>query len=198
MLTLPYPVVLASASPRRKELLGRLIEQFQIVPSNLDEDPFLNPVPWQTARDLAHAKAVHVAGDYPDALVIGGDTVVAIPMKAGYEQLGKPADTKEAERMLGKLSGIQHLVITGVCLVWPGGKRSFEITSGVKFRKLEPAEMREYAASGESLDKAGGYAVQGKGASFIEAVDGSLTNVIGLPVEKLREELQAIAQVQVG
>lgn len=198
MLNLPYPVVLASASPRRRELLSRMISEFEILPADLDETVFVNPVPWQTARDSAAAKAAHLAKVRPEALVIGGDTVVAIPIRGGYEQLAKPTDARDAERMLTKLSGIQHLVITGVCLIWPGGQRNFEVTSGVTFRKLEPQEIREYADSGESLDKAGAYAVQGKGASFIESIDGSLTNVIGLPLEKLREELQAISEVQVA
>ncbi len=198
MLHLPYPVILASASPRRRELLSRLVRVFEVIPADLDEDTYENPVPWQTALDLAQAKAAKIGESKPDALVIAGDTVVAIPIKGGYEQLSKPADKAETERMLGKLSGIQHLVITGVCLRWPTGEKSFEVTSGVTFRKLDAAEIRAYAETGESLDKAGGYAVQGKGASFIENVNGSLTNVIGLPMERLKEELEVLCTAQVG
>ncbi len=198
MLELPYPVILASASPRRRELLASLVSSFEVLPADLDEDSLTNPDPWQTARDLASAKSEKIALVRPDALVIGGDTVVAVPMKGGYEQLGKPANNLETERMLSILSGIQHLVITGVCLRWPGGERSFEVTSGVKFRMLTDAEVKTYAATGESLDKAGGYAAQGKGAYLIETVEGSLTNVIGLPMEKLKEELEALIPVEVG
>lgn len=198
MLTLPYPVVLASASPRRRELLADIVSSFEVLPADLDETIYVDPVPWQTARDSATAKGEHLAKQRPDALIIAGDTVVAIPIPGGYEQLAKPEDVKDAERMLTRLSGIQHLVITGVCLIWPGGRRNFEVTTGVTFRRLDPSEVREYAATGESLDKAGAYAAQGVGASFIESVDGSLTNVIGLPVEKLREELLAIPHVQLA
>lgn len=195
MVSLPYPVVLASASPRRKDLLARLVPAFEVLPADLDEEALTSPVPWQTARDLAEAKASAVAQHRPEALVVGGDTVVAIPIRGGYEQLAKPVDRADARRMLAKLSGIQHLVITGVCLRWPGGSKTFEVTSGVRFRALTPREIADYVESGESLDKAGAYAAQGRGASFIESVEGSLTNVIGLPVERLREELEALQAV---
>ncbi len=189
LLEIPYRIILASASPRRKELLGRIVSEFEIIPPDLDEEAFNQPVPWQTARDLAFEKASLIHGDNPEALVIGGDTVVALPVQGGYDQLGKPKDTWDAVRMLKRLSGIEHLVITGVCLKWPGGTKSFEVTSGVKFRKLSESEIKEYVACGESMDKAGSYAVQGRGASFIEGMRGSLTNVMGFPVDEVREEL---------
>jgi len=198
MIQLPFPVVLASASPRRRELLSQLVDTFDVLPADLDEDALTCPIPWQTARDLAHAKAQVIAEQRPDALVIGGDTVVAIPVRGGYEQLAKPVDVEDAVRMLTRLAGIQHLVITGICLIWPGGVRSFEVTSGVTFHTCTPSQIRTYAETGESLDKAGAYAAQGRGASFIKSVDGSLTNVIGLPVEKLREELLALQLVAAG
>lgn len=198
MIQLPFPVVLASASPRRRELLSQLVDTFEVLPADLDEDALTCPIPWQTARDLAHAKALAIATLRPEALVIGGDTVVAIPVRGGYEQLAKPAAIDDAARMLTRLSGIQHLVITGICLIWPGGVKSFEVTSGVTFHSLTPSQIREYAETGESLDKAGGYAAQGRGAAFIQSVEGSLTNVIGLPVEKLREELLSLLPVATG
>lgn len=187
-----YPVVLASASPRRQVLIRRIVDDFDVLPSTIDEEGMATPVPWETARIIARAKAQQVARLRPDALVIGGDTIVAIPIKGGYDQLFKPADATDAKAMLRRLSGIEHLVVTGICLIWPGGSKSFEVTTGVRFRHLTEDEIADYVASGEPMDKAGAYGAQGKGAGFIAAIRGSLSNVVGLPVDELRAELREI------
>lgn len=194
MIELPYPVVLASASPRRRELLAGLVERFEIVPAHLDEEAFEHPDPEQTARDLAEAKAAYIAKLCPDALVIAGDTVVALPVDSGFEQLAKPADEADARCMIARLQGREHLVLTGICLLWPRGRTTFVETSRVRFKRLSQQEVADYVALGESLDKAGAYAAQGKAGEIIESVEGSLSNVIGLPIERLREALEGISR----
>jgi septum formation protein len=186
-MNLLLPVVLASASPRRKELLSTLIDDFEVLVSEVDEDALTSSDPWRTAEELSLAKAVAVAQLRPDALVIGGDTVVAIKSGEGYEQLAKPLDAADAERMLRRLSGETHVVITGVSLVWSGGRKTFSATSSVMFRELSGDEIRAYVDTGEPMDKAGAYAIQGGAAGFVAHLEGSLTNVIGLPVEMLKE-----------
>ncbi len=185
---LPYPVVLASASPRRRELLAGLISEFEVLAAEVDEDALTLPDPWRTAQNLAMAKARRVATQRPNALVIGGDTVVALPSieeSSEWDQLGKPADADAAAEMLRRLSGRSHAVITGVALVWPKGRQVFAETSHVTFRDLGEAELLAYAKSGEPLDKAGGYAIQGGAAGFVVSVEGSTTNVVGLPMDAL-------------
>ncbi len=178
-------VVLGSASPRRRELLGQLVPDFEILVSDVDEEALTTSDPWETAEGLALAKAQAVAKLRPDALVIGGDTVVAHQDR----QLAKPLDGEEAVAMLLSLSNQTHRVITGVALVWPGGSESWHDTSEVTFRELSRDEVERYVATGEPMDKAGAYAIQGGAAGFVEKLEGSLTNVIGLPLEGLRERL---------
>jgi septum formation protein len=187
MLELGIPVVLASASPRRAELLATVVRDFEIVPAEVDEEALTSDDPWATASGLASAKAHRVARNRPDALVIGGDTVVALRTAdhALWKQLGKPQDAEEAAVMLGLLSGRTHTVITGVTLVWPAGSHRFVEASEVTFRQLAESEIRQYAASGEPLDKAGGYAIQGGAAGFVERLEGSWENVVGLPIGTL-------------
>ncbi len=182
------PVILASASPRRRELLGRLIPTFTVVVSDVDEDALTTSDPVATAESLALAKAIAVSKGHPDALVIGGDTVVAL----GNEQLAKPTDIADAEKMLAKLSNRTHRVISGVALVWPGGQVVFSDTTTVTFRELGPQEITDYVATDEPMDKAGAYAIQGGAAGFVTREEGSRTNVIGLPLEKLQAELEQI------
>lgn len=197
-LTLPWPVVLGSASPRRREILARIVPEFEVDSADIDEDALTRPDPVRTALDLAYMKANVVSKRHPNALVIGGDTVVAVPTGRRFEQLAKPVDRADAIRMLTRLSGIQHLVITGVCLIWPDGLTRFEVTSRVTFKSLTLSEIEAYVDAGESMDKAGAYAAQGKGAEIIERVEGSMTNVIGLPEEELRQALWEIAYVASG
>lgn len=189
----PIPVVLGSVSPRRRELLGGLVPHFEVVTADVDEDAHTVEDPWHTAERLALMKARAVAALRPNALVIGGDTVVALPRPDGsFEQLAKPVDFDDACRMLGLLSGQTHRVITGVALVWPEGEEVFHDESHVTFRELSEFEIRDYVGTGEPMDKAGAYAVQAGGGTFIAAIDGSRTNVIGLPMEKLEARLRAL------
>lgn len=188
-MVLPYPVVLASASPRRKELLARLVSDFEILVADVDEKSLVGHDPVATAERIAAAKAEAVRRLRPEALVVGGDTVVAAP---DGEILGKPADADDAARMLRALSGREHRVVTGVRLLWPGGERSFADVTTVAFRPLTDAEIADYVAGGEPMDKAGAYAVQGGAGAFVAWIDGSLTNVVGLPLEALSRELSRV------
>ncbi len=186
-------VVLASGSPRRQHLLLELVEDFEIFVPEVDEDSLTTSDPVQTAETLAEAKAVAVFEKRQEGFVIGGDTVVALPdEKGGFTLLGKPKHKKDAEKILSQLSGKSHLVITGVCFVWSGGKKTFSETSKVTFRTLDPAEIKAYVATGEPMDKAGAYASQGGAAKFIESIEGSKFNVIGLPLERVQKEIEAL------
>jgi len=179
-------VVLASGSPRRQHLLLDLVEDFEIFVPEVDEDALTVPDPVETATALARAKATAVLRQRQDSFIIAGDTVVALPQDDGtYIQLSKPTSKKDAEKILAKLSGQTHLVITGVCLAWSDGIKTFSETSKVTFRELTKEEIQKYVASGEPMDKAGAYASQGGAKAFIEKLEGSATNVIGLPMEAL-------------
>ena len=187
---MPRPVVLASASPRRQELLRQLVPAFEIDRAGVDEAPFDGESPWQTAERLARAKARVVLARNPDHLVVAGDTVVAIPTLGAHTQLAKPEDVKDAKDMLTKLSGREHLVTTGVCLLAAGAEETFSVTTRVTFRSLSDPEIEAYVATGEPMDKAGAYAIQGGAAGFVERCDGSLTNVIGFPVDEIAAALK--------
>ena len=179
-------LVLASSSPRRRELLARLGIAFDVVPAGVDETPLPNEPAWACATRLARAKALEVSGRLPDVLALGADTVVALDGRL----FNTPADAAEACRMLGELSGRTHEVWTGVCLAASGRVRAlFAVTSWVRFRRLSREDIERYVATGEPLDKAGAYAAQGCGRELIERIEGSVSNVIGLPVEELRVRL---------
>lgn len=185
-------MVLASASPRRQELLGRLVEGFEVCPADIDEDALVDPDPWVTAQRLAREKAFAVYGQKPGSLVIGGDTVVALERGNEWRQLAKPRDPGDAARMLMELSGKTHVVVTGVCVVWPGGMSAFTEASRVAFRELDEQEVVRYVATGSPMDKAGAYGLQDGSQDFILRVEGDVDNVIGLPVERLREALKSV------
>lgn len=188
------PVVLASASPRRKELLGQWGWPFAVVPSAVDEDALTDPDPWITARRLAREKALAVFAQQSESLVIGADTVVALPDGDGWIQLAKPVDVADAVRMLTTLQNNTHTVITGVCLKWSGGLSSFTEESRVTFRAVSPEEIERYVATGEPMDKAGAYGLQGMAKQFVARVEGSVTNVIGLPMERLEEAVREMSK----
>lgn len=192
MIRLSWPVVLASASPRRKELLAKLIEDFIVDPADVDEDALTVAEPSVTARSLSREKAMAVFERHPESLVIGGDTVVALPSEGGWTQLTKPLDVEDAVRILAQLAGRTHHVITGVCLRWPAGMINFTEDSEVTFRPLTETEIRDYIATGEPMDKAGAYGLQGEGRHLVEKISGSVTNVIGLPMEALEQELRKV------
>lgn len=178
-------LILASSSPRRRELLSGLWLDFEIYASQMDENTDISD-PEEVVRYLSLAKARDVAeklkasGKPEHLLVIGADTVVAL----GSEIMGKPQSRQEAFDMLMRLSGQEHKVYTGVSIVeLPSGKeRSIVQSTSVFFRKLAEAEAWSYANSDEPMDKAGAYALQGSASAFIDRVDGCYTNVIGLPV----------------
>ncbi|HEY5155814.1 MAG TPA: Maf family protein [Acidimicrobiales bacterium] len=171
-------LVLASGSPRRQELLGRLGVVFTVRVTDVDETPRPGEAAGGYVERLARAKA-RAAAPGPGAVALGADTAVEVDGAI----LGKPVDPSEAVAMLTRLSGRTHTVHTGVALAGPGiGELSQVITTDVTFRPLTPDEIDAYVATGEPLDKAGGYGIQGQGGRFVTAVAGSLSNVVGLPL----------------
>ena len=191
---LPWPVVLASASPRRRELLARLIPEFKIDVADLDEEALVVADPVETAELLALAKALAVAKRNPQTLVIGGDTVVAL----GSRQFSKPGSRAEGVEMLMTLSSRQHRVISAAALVWPGGQVVISDIAEVSFRTLSVEEAEAYVATGEPMDKAGGYAIQGGAASFVARLDGEIETVVGMPLSRLGDALAKLAQIGSG
>ena len=180
-------IVLASASPRRRELLASLGVAFEVRTAEVEEDHH----PEFTARELALVnatrKALAVSRQFPDRLVLGADTLVTLAGRL----FGKPADVAEAERMLEALQGGTHQVVTGVCLACEsaGFKHVFAEITDVTFNRLTTREIRDYLALIHPLDKAGAYAIQEHGKRIVERIDGSYSNVVGLPVERLGLEL---------
>ncbi|SHF47213.1 septum formation protein [Desulfacinum infernum DSM 9756] len=172
-------LILASASPRRRELLAGLGLRFQIVPSRVEEPP-IGDHPDEGVRALAASKAREISTRFPEAWVLAADTIVVL----GGKVFGKPADEKDAEEMLRQLSGRTHEVLTAVSLAHRG--RGFFQTQAVRtqvsFRDLKDGEIRAYVKTGEPMDKAGAYGIQGVGAFLVQRVHGSYTNVVGLPL----------------
>lgn len=173
-------LVLASASPRRVELLRQIgIVPDVIAPADVDERPGAKERPTDYARRLAEAKADQIAPRHEGSFVLAADTVVAL----GRRILPKPADAAAAGRSLALLSGRRHRVLGAVVLVAPDGLRARRlVTTAVRFKRLEPNEIEAYLESGEWQDKAGGYGIQGRAAAFVPAVNGSYSNVVGLPL----------------
>lgn len=172
------PLVLASASPRRLELLARIgITPDRTAPTDIDETPRKGELPRALAARLALAKAEAAAR--PDALVLAADTVVGV----GRRILGKPADAAEAERFLELLSGRRHRVTTGVVLALPDGRRLKRLVeTTLAFQRLTAQQIEAYVAGGEWRGKAGGYAIQGSAEAFVRFLSGSHSNVVGLPL----------------
>ncbi len=177
-------LVLASASPRRREILGRFIREFEVVPSEADEHCTLSD-PLGYTVELARRKARDVYGRV-GGTVIGADTVVSV----NGQVLGKPRDEKHAFRMLKLLSGRIHQVTTGYCIIHKGKEHCGAVVTEVKFRELDDDIIREYIGTGEPMDKAGAYGIQGKAGLLVEWIKGDYYNVVGFPLEivwKLRE-----------
>ncbi len=170
-------LVLASASPRRRDLLGQLGLRFTVAAADLDETPRPDEPPEAYVLRLAREKAQAVAGRFPGTWVLAADTTVVL----GRELLGKPRDEAEAREMLTRLSGRTHEVHTGVALAGRADE-ALVVRTRVTFRTLSAGEIAWYAGTGEPLDKAGAYAIQGKGGFLVAAIEGSPTNVIGLPL----------------
>jgi septum formation protein len=175
----PAGLILASASPRRRELLARAGYQFHVVPSHVEEPNSSAPAARQTAIELARAKARAVADNYPGHVVLAADTLVLLK---GHI-LGKPADAADARQLLRRLRGTRHTVVTGVALRWGEVERTAAEETVVVMRRVTDEAIDAYVATGEPMGKAGAYAVQEEGDRFIERMEGSYTNVVGLPME---------------
>lgn len=173
-------LVLASASPRRLDLLAQIgLAPDAVVPAEIDETPLPNETPRLLALRLAVAKAAKVAAEQPDAYVLAADTVVAV----GRRVLPKAESEAEGRACLELLSGRAHKVLTAVALRAPGGRAASRLVeTRLHFKRLTPAEITAYLAGGEGLGKAGGYAIQGRAGAFVMALQGSYTAVVGLPL----------------
>ena len=181
-------IILASASPRRRELLERMgIEEFEIVVSEADETLEEDAPPSVQVELLSQRKAAAVAAEVePGSLIIAADTVVALDGTI----LGKPVDEEDAFRMLSALSGVRHQVYTGVTVMQDDKILTRHEATSVDFRPLEPEEVELYIATGECMDKAGAYGIQGYGALLVEGINGDYYNVMGLPVVLLSQMLK--------
>ena len=188
-------LVLASASPRRKELLEMLgLSGFDVIPApGGEEKPPAGLSPAETVRYIALGKARSVAAIRPDDTVIAADTLVFL----GDEHLGKPADEEDARRMLRALSGRGHTVYTGIAVISGGVEKTRAVATDVFFRELSEDEIERYVESGEPMDKAGAYGAQGRAAVFIRRIDGDFFNVVGLPLCALSELLDGYGVVLV-
>lgn len=174
-------MILASASPRRLELLTLLgITPSQVVPADIDESERKGELPAAYVKRIAEAKATFVAQQFPKELVLAADTTVVV----GRRILQKPADETEARAFLKLMSGRRHRVLTCVAVVKHGKLRSKTVTTTVRFARLRQAELDAYIASGEWKGKAGAYAIQGRAAAFIPFISGSHSNVVGLPLHE--------------
>jgi len=182
----PHKLILASASPRRKELLQQAGIEFEVRPADILEIRKPGEPPLEYALRLANEKASAVANKFPDHLVLGADTIVVVD----NEVLGKPLDREDASRMLAMLSGRTHRVITAVSLAKYGVTGETQAcATEVHFRKLEMGEIQEYIESGEPMDKAGAYAIQGGAAHWVTRLEGEYSNVVGLPMPLVAEML---------
>ncbi|MBQ8202939.1 MAG: septum formation protein Maf [Clostridia bacterium] len=180
--------ILASASPRRKELLERVIPYYVCLPADVDES-IPEGIPANKAPEyLSLKKARHIAKDNPDAVIIGADTCVILDDKI----LGKPQSIEEAKEMLTCLSGKAHLVITGCSIVKGHKEITFSEVTEVEFYPLTEQEINEYIATGESMDKAGAYGIQGKGSLLVKGIAGDYFNVVGLPIARLAREIKKL------
>jgi septum formation protein len=180
-------VILASASPRRAELLREAVPAFDVIPGHAEEFQPEHLSPTEACLLNAYRKARVIAKQFPDALVIGADTEVVLNRRV----FGKPRDRREAAEMLADLEGKEHRVITGVCLIHlrRHRQRTFAEATRVFFKPLSPDEIAAYLDQIDPLDKAGAYAIQQHGDSIVERIEGSFSNVVGLPVERLKSAI---------
>jgi septum formation protein len=180
-------LILASASPRRLELLRQTGMEFEVIPSEAEEIHNEQLTAAELSQINAYRKARSISKKFPDALVIGMDTLVAL----GTKLFGKPTDRKDAQRMLEELQGRAHEVVTGVCMIHLRSHRQkvFAERTQVTFRSLTSAEISHYHSKINPLDKAGAYAIQEHGDDLVRHISGSFSNVVGLPLERLSEEL---------
>ena len=193
LISLQYPLILASASPRRKRLLKQIGLPFRVMTSQVSEAN-VNGDPERFCRILAEQKACQVHSKIKASWILGADTVVVIDNKV----LGKPEDGEQATHMLSLLSGKEHRVITGFCILNPSGAvvHSESVTTLVRIKKLSEQEMEAYIRTGEPYGKAGSYAIQGIGSFMVEAISGSYTNVVGLPLCALIKALVSVGALK--
>ncbi|HEY9081172.1 Maf family protein [Magnetovibrio sp.] len=184
------PLILASASPRRVELLAQIgVTPDQILPAHVDEVALKDERPIDMARRLADAKAQEIQKQHPNACVIGADTVVSV----GRRILGKAEDEAQARAYLSLLSGRSHRVIGGLAILAPGGVKVVKaITTKVDFKRLSVQEIDGYIASDEWHDKAGAYAIQGRAGAFVKSINGSYANVVGLAIHEVANALKGL------
>ena len=179
-------LILASGSPRRKELLALVTPDFTVKVSDVDESAITAPTPAGLAKALARAKCLAVAETEPEALVLGSDTVVEFE----GEVFGKPKNRQDAQRMLQALSGKRHYVHTGVCMAQGDHIENFVVSSAVDFFPIEEADLQGYIDTKEPYDKAGGYAIQGHAAVWCKGIEGGYYNIMGLPVSQVAQALK--------
>ena len=187
-------VILASQSARRKELLKYIFDEFEIIPSGADETPPEGLEPESIPEVLSIRKALDVAKDKHDSLVIGCDTVVILDGRI----FGKPKDLADAADMLRALSGRTHKVVSGVCLSCKGRTLSFSQRTDVTFYPLSEEDILRYITESSPLDKAGSYGIQDKGGLFVKAINGDHYNVIGFPIARLKIELKRFEALVMG
>lgn len=185
-----FRLILASGSPRRRELLTKMGYTFEIIKPDVDEH--VKGLARDVVRVLSQRKAEAAARDVHSGVIIASDTLVSLDGAA----LGKPEDEADARRMLHMLSGRTHEVFTGVTIIDTDHNRAQTrvVRTGVQFRKLTDAEIDQYISTGEPMDKAGAYAIQGGAGAFVEAYDGSYENVIGFPVDDIQAMLNGIRE----
>ena len=185
-----HRIILASGSPRRKELLREICPEFTVITADIDERPFPGESPEELVGRLSLGKAAEVwrqTENLGERVVIGADTVVALDR----EIMGKPHGAEDARRMLRRLSGSVHQVFTGTAVLWEGGRDCFTTASQVEFYPLSDGEIEGYIAGGEPFGKAGAYAIQQVGKLFVKEVHGDYSNIVGLPVARLCRRMTA-------
>jgi septum formation protein len=187
-------LILASQSPRRYELLKQVGLDFDVIPSRVEEDYIKGESPRSHVLRLAEAKALDVGSEHPDRWVVAADTIVYVD----HSILGKPRSREEAKKMLRRLSGKEHRVLTGLSVqhLERGKGDQDAVRTAVKVKKLTPSEIDWYVKTGEPCDKAGGYAIQGIGSFMIESIKGSYTNVVGLPICELIQMLSRLKAIR--
>ncbi|HIY97710.1 MAG TPA: septum formation protein Maf [Candidatus Borkfalkia excrementigallinarum] len=184
-------IILASASPRRREILAEIVPAFQICPAECGEEVNDTLSPRELVEHLARQKAENVFSRFPSAAVLGADTIVYF----GGRVLGKPSGAKEAKRTLRSLSGKTHSVFTGYCILWGDTCVTGACETLVEFNELSDAFIEEYVAGGSPLDKAGSYGIQDD-ARLVKAYRGSYTNIVGLPKEEIEKQFRKIGLLQ--
>lgn len=185
-------LILASASPRRRELLEALGIEFGLQAADIDESVLPDESPTTYAVRLASEKAEHVAKTFPSSIVLGADTIVVLNDGGTERILGKPTDDADACSMLRALSGREHDVYTAYSIRAPGLKKDNIVRTAVRFQSITDEEIRRYVNTGEPKDKAGAYAIQGNGGMFVRSINGSYSNVVGLPVAEVYDDLKAL------